>query len=142
MKIFPSVSLPGNAYEAATHYAKIFNAKVDIVRFGDLPDFPHDMPGKDAIARATLIAKETLFALCDDLNFDGGFGKGVQSRITIQTDKAEDAKKFFDALNVDAQNVFMAFDKTSFADGFGMLKDKYGIEWEIAGNVLDVRKKK
>ena len=45
-----------------------------------------------------------------------------------------DAKRIFDALSAGGQ-ITMPFDKTFWAEGFGMLVDRFGTPWMVNGNL-------
>jgi len=81
------------------------------------------------------------------LDFDGGVlmagdsmaGSGFQGmkgfNVVLNYNTAADAKPVFDALAEGAQNVIMNFTESFWADGFGMLIDRFGTPWIVNGGM-------
>ncbi len=59
-----------------------------------------------------------------------GFIQGNNFAVSISADSKEEAKKLFDALAEGGQ-VTMPLESTFWAEYFGMLTDKFGINWMI-----------
>ncbi|MDR3021680.1 MAG: VOC family protein [Clostridiales bacterium] len=138
MRNFPCVILPGVAGQAVEYYAKIFNAKASVVKYGEMPNYPAGGADKDRVARAQLNKDKFVLALRDAPKFmDEKMLNGSDIMITVMFDTVEKAKKIFDALSVDCKMIAMPFDKQIFAKGFGILKDKYNVGWEIMGDMHD-----
>ena len=50
--------------------------------------------------------------------------------LSLHYEDAADGKRVFDALSAGG-TVVMPFEKTFWADGFGMLTDKFGVPWMV-----------
>ena len=61
------------------------------------------------------------------------YSKGNNFSISINTDKKTEADRLFDGLSAGGQ-VTMPMNKTFWGDYFGMLTDKFGINWMISFN--------
>ena len=59
--------------------------------------------------------------------------KGVSLALTYET--AAQARRVFDALG-DGGSVTMPFDKSFWAEGFGMVTDRYGTNWIVNGGMI------
>jgi PhnB protein len=51
--------------------------------------------------------------------------------VVVSMPSIADARRVFDAL-ADGGSVQMAFQKTSWAEGYGFVTDRFGVPWEIA----------
>lgn len=62
-------------------------------------------------------------------------GQPVQSsnqvQICIMTDKAEQAKRIYEALREDGQ-VVMPLQETFWSPAYGIVADKFGVNWNIS----------
>ncbi len=125
------LSFDGNAAEALAFYAKCLDGKILFsMTFAESP-MAADTPAshKNKIMHATLEARGRQIMASDlppGMAFDGykGFSLSVQGK-----DVAE-GKKLFDALSAGGK-VTMPFAKTFWAEGFGMLEDKFGVPWMV-----------
>ncbi len=124
----------GNAAEALDYYKGIFGGEVYKLTYADMPaeeDFVVSEEQKKLVAYATLEVNGTLISFSDIIP---GFGPEmtVGNNVTAlySTDKFEEGKKIFDALSKEG-NVIMPFEKTSWAEGFGELCDRFGIQWKV-----------
>ena len=125
------LSFDGNAAEALSFYAKCLNGKILFSQtFGESP-MAADTPAshKSRIMHATLEAQGRQIMASDlppGMAFEGykGFSLSVQAK------NVEEGKKLFDALSAGGK-VTMPFGKTFWAEGFGMLEDKFGVPWMV-----------
>jgi PhnB protein len=134
LRMNPYLVMNGNAREAVDFYKKALGATVEgVMTFGEGPSDPnHPMPeeAKNRIMHAHLKVGETDLMLSD--TFPGQpHQSGNQVNITIVTDDADQAKRFFDALAEGGQ-VKMPFQQTFWSPGYGALADKFGVEWQVS----------
>jgi PhnB protein len=126
----------GNCEEAFNFYKSIFGGDFAYVgRFKDVP--PQD--GKDlSPADANLImhvalpiSKETILMGSD---FPSHYGKvvfGNNFSISLSADSRDKADAFFKSLSTGGQTA-MPMSDTFWGSYFGMLTDKYGINWMVS----------
>jgi PhnB protein len=130
MKLVPYLTFAGNCEEAFNHYHKIFNGTLsDISRFGDNPNpqLPDDQ--KNKIMHARLAFGDNMLMFSDTM--PGGtvdFGNGISLSIGL-TDEAE-ARSIFSQL-AGGGKITMPMEKQFWGALFGMVKDRYGINWMI-----------
>lgn len=134
LRMNPYLVMDGNAKEAIQFYEKALDAQVIMVQtFGEMPanpDFPLPESARDRISHALLKVGET------DLMFSDTFpGQPVQSnnqvQICIMTDQAEQAKRIYEALREGGQ-VVMPLQETFWSPAYGIVADKYGVNWNIS----------
>jgi PhnB protein len=133
MQVQPYLFFEGRAEEAIEFYKKALGAKVTmLMRNKEAPEKPPPgmlPPGSDdKVMHASMTIGDSVIMISDG----GVSGKpnfsGVSLSLSID-DKAE-GERAFKALGEGGQ-VTMPFMKTFFAEGFGMLKDRFGVAWMI-----------
>jgi len=134
--INPYIHFNGNAEEAFTFYKSVFGGDfARIARFKDMPANPeYPMPEKEAnkIMHVALpIGKTSVLMGSDTPEFLGKHNeKETRSKISISAESKEEAEKIFNRLSQDGE-VEMPIDEAPWGAYFGMLRDKYGIEWMV-----------
>lgn len=132
--INPSINFNGNAQEAFNFYKSIFGGEfTKIIRFKDMPNKEYPMPEHEAnkIMHITLpIGNNTLIGN-DVPEFMGTVNENEnRSKISISTESRQEADDLFDWLSVGA-TIEVPISDSPWGSYFGMLRDKYGIEWMI-----------
>ena len=128
----------GNCQEAFNFYQSVFGGEFShISRFKDIPA-QEGMPilakeMEDRIMHVSLpISQETMIMGSDT----GGewapsFQPGNNFSIAITTDSQADADRLFSSLSAGGQ-VTMPLNHTFWGDYFGMLTDRFGINWMVS----------
>lgn len=133
LRLIPYLVMDGNAKEAIQFYEKALDAQVLFHQsFGEMPEnpeFPLPAEAKDLVSHATLQVGETALMFSD--TFPGQpHQSGNQVTICISTDDADQARKFFEALQQGGQ-VQMPLQETFFSPAYGTVTDKFGITFQI-----------
>jgi PhnB protein len=130
----------GNCEEAFNFYKSVFGGEFPYLgRFKDMP--PSEEGAKsmaadgERIMHVSLpISKETMLMGSDT----GGewakdFKQGNNFSVSVTASSKEEADRIFNGLSKGGQ-VTMPLDKTFWGDYFGMLTDKFGINWMMSFN--------
>lgn len=131
--ISPYLFFGGRCEQALEFYKKTLDAKVDMMtRFNESPNPPP--PGtlqagfENKVMHASFrIRGTTLMASDGSGEAEGGF-HGFALTLSVQDDA--DARRVFDPL-ADGGNVQMPLSKTFWSPCFGMVTDRFGIQWMI-----------
>lgn len=124
----PYIAFKGNCQEAMDFYKDALGAEVLFTQtYGNSP--MSDMAPADKIMHSTIQIGESKIMMCDDMRPEAGETGGNIS-LAIGLDDTEKAKLLFNNL-ADGGNVTMPLDKTFWAEAFGMLTDKFGINWMV-----------
>lgn len=127
----PYLSFDGNAAEALSFYAKCLDGKITFsMTFAESP-MGKDTPDshKNKIMHATLEARGHQL-MASDMP-PGMPHKGYEGfTLSVQGKDVTEGKHLFDALSAGG-SVTMPFGKTFWAEGFGMLVDKFGVPWMV-----------
>jgi len=120
----------GRAEEGIEFYKKTLGAKVEmLMRFKDSPDTSMCKPGdENKVMHAYMNIGETGVMISDGRNT--GQPKFEGFALSIATKTEAEADRLFNAL-VEGGKVTMPQTKTFFSPRFGMLADKFGVNWMI-----------
>ncbi|MBV6494977.1 MAG: VOC family protein [Acidobacteria bacterium ACB1] len=124
----PYLSFNGNCEEAINFYKEALDGEILFMqRYGESP--MAGMTGDDKVMHCTLKIGDTHIMASDNPpNMASTPGNNIS--LAIGLNDKDIARKFFDNLAKDG-NVTMPLDKTFWAEAFGMLTDKFGINWMI-----------
>ena len=132
MKLSPYLEFDGNGMEAAQYYCdKLGGEMVMAMKFGDMPEQPDWVTEemKERLAHATIKFGDNLIMLSDTAGqepFQGHHGVTLQMAV----DSVEAGETLFNELAGDGE-VRMPFGPQFWAKGFGMLRDKFGVQWMV-----------
>ena len=129
----PYISFSGQAEEAFTFYKSVFGGEFEaVMRWGDNEECAK-MPGvdKNGIMHIALPVGDSMI-MGDDS--DGLMGKklvtGNNHSVSVAPDSREEADRLFSGLSEGGQAT-MEMQDTFWGGYFGMLTDKFGIQWLI-----------
>ena len=128
----PYVSFDGNCAEAFAFYAKTLDGKVEFSQtFGESPaskDVPPEAQDKVMHATVRLLGERLMGS---DRGPWAPF-EGPMRSVSLSLDFTDEAKAkaAFTALG-EGGKVEMPFEKTFWAKGFGILKDRFGVSWMV-----------
>jgi PhnB protein len=132
--INPYINFNGNAEEAFTFYKSVFGGEFSFLsRFKDMegPEFAVSADEAQKIMHIALpIGGNTLMGN-DVPAFMGPTNENEnRSKISVNCDSKEEADKLFSGLSEGAQ-IEVPISDSPWGSYFGMLRDKYGIEWMV-----------
>lgn len=131
VKLNSYISFNGNAKEAIEFYKSIFGGQVLMDTFDS---YASEMPMSDAdkgkIMHAYLKGDNGIEIMASDTPSSMPFQSGGQISLTLNGDDEEKLRGYWDKLGEGGQ-VTMPLDKAPWGDTFGMLVDKFGINWMI-----------
>lgn len=136
-KINPYLNFPGTTEEAFNFYKSVFGGEfLMIMRFGETPD-ADKMPDeiKDKIMHVSLpIGNGNILMGTDAMEELGHkITVGTNFHLTVHTESKEEADKLYSALSINGKIAQPMADQF-WGDYFGMLTDKFGIQWMISFN--------
>lgn len=131
MHVIPYVFFDGRCQEALDFYKKAIGIQPGMMmRYGDSPEpSPEGMTiPKDNIMHAEFKLGDTTIFCSDGMS--QGTPKFDGFSLAIAADDKSDCEKKFKALS-DGGEVVQPLIETFFAHSFGMLKDKFGVNWML-----------
>ncbi len=124
-KIVTYLMFDGNCREAMTFYAAAFEAPLDMSTFGEMPDAKPEgadrvMHARFAAGGGTLMASDTMPGM--------PFSAGNNFSVSVDCESAGEQDRLMTALS-EGGAVTMPLQETFWGARFGMLKDRFGIQW-------------
>ncbi|MBS1659913.1 MAG: VOC family protein [Bacteroidetes bacterium] len=128
------LNFPGNTEEAFNFYKSVFGGEfLTIMRFKDTPGCDGmPAPDQNKIMHIALpVGKGSVLMATDAVE---GMGQplkvGNNVSISLTPDSEAEGKKLFDGLGAGG-TVLVPYDKAFWGATFGMLVDKFGIQWMV-----------
>ncbi len=127
MKLIPYIHFGGNAEEAMNFYEKVLGGNItSIQRYGDSP-MPSDEDYRQKVMHGQLTFGDNLIMISDvfkgqEISTDGNIHLSVDVLETEQIDTV------FNKM-AEGGKVTMPLQDTFWGARFGMLKDKFGVNW-------------
>ena len=118
----------GNCREAVSYYADVFNTgKPDIMTYGQSPvDTEHPLPS--GMKDLGISGSSIMFS---DVPPGMPFTQGNNFSITVVTKDIDEINHAFTELSKEGK-VAMELQKTFWSPCYGMLTDKFGIDWQFS----------
>ena len=127
----PYLYFDGNCAEAMRFYERTLGGTIRMMmKFSDAPPQENMPAGEgDRIMHVSLDLPGRSLMASDTM--PGQPYKGMNGfSLSLSYKTAEEGKRIFDAL-AEGGSVTMAYGKTFWAEGFGMLSDRYGTPWMV-----------
>ncbi len=123
----PYLNFNGNCREAMTFYQVCLGGKLTLMTF---EDSKQDVPAsaKDLIMHSTVRFTDHASIMASDCMPDQPTVNGTSVTISINCDSTESINKFYAALAKGGKETMPLAD-TFWGARFGMLTDKFGIQW-------------
>ncbi|MDR0507587.1 MAG: VOC family protein [Dysgonamonadaceae bacterium] len=124
-------SFNGNCRKAMEFYANVFGVKMpeQIMTYGENPEGAAEQD-KDRVLYACMPMFGMNVMFCD-VPSDEEYIVGNNITLTIGISNAEEIKRIFRDLSEDGE-VYMPLDKTFFSELFGMVRDRFGVIWQLS----------
>ncbi len=137
--INPYLNFNGNSEEAFKFYQSVFGGELSMHRFADTPE-SSDLPKSDQtklIHVSLPLGKNNFLMASDTLESMGHKSTpGNNFYISVHTEKKEEADRIFNDL-AEGGKVKMELQDTFWGSYFGMLEDKFGIQWMVDHSNID-----
>lgn len=133
MAIYPYLQFKGNCKEALEYYANVFETTYKAMTYGqvDIDKQPHH-PVMDDVSEQILYAEmnvsDTLILFEDNVSSEVKSGNTLV--LTIRLKDENILRKYFYSLAKEGK-VLMPISKFFWSDAYGIVMDKYGIEWKL-----------
>ncbi len=128
----------GNCEEAFNFYKSVFGGEFAYIgRFGEMPESEeYKVPeaDKNKVMHVSLpIGTSILMGSDCGEEWAPTFKQGNNFSVSITADSKEETDKIFNALSAGGQ-ITMPLNNTFWGDYFGMLTDKFGVNWMVSFN--------
>jgi PhnB protein len=138
MDLSAYLNFNGNCAEAFRFYEQTLGGKIEFIQtHGESPlkdQFPPEWSGKIMHVRLRVGDRILMGSDAPPTHFSPASGFAVSIGVANRTD----GERIFNALS-DGGKVSMPFQKTYWSEGFGMLRDRFGIPWMVNSGVAGVQ---
>jgi PhnB protein len=122
------LNFDGNAREAMEFYKACLGAELALMTFGESP--MQAPPGSEKRVMHARLTKGPLTLMASDAMPGMPFHQGSNFSLAIECETPQEVDKLFAALSAGGK-VIMPVQETFWASRFGMLTDKFGVNWMI-----------
>ena len=134
ISINPYLNLAGNTEEAFNFYKSVFGGEfISLQRFKETSEaakLPSEDPDKMHVSLS--LGNQTILMGTDAIESMGhSLSVGNNFSLSVNTDSEQEAEKIFNGLSAGGE-ITMPLQKTFWGAYFGMLKDKFGIQWMVS----------
>lgn len=134
MKISTYLTFNGNCQDAFNFYKSVFGGEFsNISKFSDLPlsdGYKVSEEEKNNILHIALPIGDSILYGSDNSNMGPKLNSGNNFSLNIEQQGEKEGEKSFNKL-AEGGKVIMPFMQTFWAKKFGMIEDKFGINWMI-----------
>lgn len=128
----PYLSFRDNAREVMEFYRSVFGGELTVTTFGEF-QAAHDPDEADKVMHSTLVAPDGMVLMASDTPSRMEYTDSVSSvslSISGSSEEAATLRGYWDALAEGAE-VTMPLDTAPWGDAFGMLTDRFGVNWMV-----------
>jgi PhnB protein len=127
----PYLSFKNQARDAMAFYQSVFGGELTLSTFGEYPDMPQDPAEKDLVMHAQLDTPDGFVLMGSDTPSGMEYVEPVGVSVSVSGDDEAQLTGFWSSL-ADGGTITMPFEVPPWGGRFGMLRDKFGIDWMIA----------
>ena len=126
-KINPYLGFKNNARQAMEFYKSVFGGELTMSTFGESGS--KDEPAEN-IMHAMLIVGPEMTLMASDMAESNESAARIQIALSCDNSEEEKVKGYWEKLSEGAK-VTMPLATAPWGDAFGMLTDKFGIQWMV-----------
>lgn len=128
-RLNPYLSFNGNAREAMDFYTSVFGGKLVQNTFKEY-HVSADPAEDDKIMHSMLEADNGITFMAADTPSSMEYSSGSSMSISLSGDNEEELRGYWEKLS-EGGKVNMPLEKSPWGDTFGMVTDKFGIDWMV-----------
>ncbi|HEX4964042.1 MAG TPA: VOC family protein [Thermoanaerobaculia bacterium] len=131
----PYLFFDGNCADAMHFYERTLGGKLELMKASESPVADEMPPGSgDRNLHARLVLDDGRVLMASDWMAGQPYPGKKGFSLSLGYPAVAEAQRIFDALAEGGQ-VTMPFQKTFWAEGFGMLEDRFGTPWMVNGQM-------
>ena len=128
-RLNPYISFKDNAREAMEFYKSVFGGRLDLSTFKEY-QASQDPSEDNKIMHAQLESENGIIFMAADTPSSMEHNPGANIAMSLSGDNEAELRNYFDKLSSGGM-VTMPLEKAPWGDTFGMLTDKFGINWMV-----------
>jgi PhnB protein len=127
----PYLSFRSNARDAIEFYQGVFGGDLQISTFGEYPGMVQDASEENLVMHAQLTSPDGFVLMASDTPSAIPYREPAGISVSVSGDDEAKLQGYWDALSAGG-SVTMPYDTPPWGGRFGMLTDRFGIDWMIA----------
>jgi PhnB protein len=129
----PYLSFKDNAREAIEFYHGVFGGELNITTFADFPGSVDDPAENDLVMHSQLTSPEGLVLMASDTPSRMSYEAPAGIAVSLSGEDDPQMQRYWEAL-AEGGTVTMPYDTPPWGGKFGMLRDRFGIDWMLTLN--------
>ncbi|MCH6231114.1 VOC family protein [Microbacterium sp. CFH 31415] len=129
----PYLSFKNQAREAMTFYQSVFGGELDISTFGQYEGMVQDPSENDLVMHSQLSTPDGFVLMGADTPSGVEYREPAGISVSVSGDDEAALQAYWNALT-EGGTVVMPFETPPWGGRFGMLTDRFGIDWMLALN--------
>lgn len=129
----PYLSFRTDARQAMEFYQSVLGGDLDISVFGDFPDMVQDPSQKELVMHAQLTTPDGLVLMASDTPDGMPYEKPAGISVSLSGNTQARTQEVWDKL-AEGATITMPLDVPPWGGTFGMLVDRFGIDWMLHGD--------
>lgn len=125
----PYLHFKDTAREAMEFYKSVFGGKLDVSTFKDAK-MAQDASDENKVMHAMLVTENGITLMGDDTPRHMEYKPGASISVSLSGNDESTLKEYWEKLT-EGGTITVPLAKAPWGDSFGMLVDKYGIEWLV-----------
>lgn len=127
----PYISFKNDARAAMEFYQSVFGGELQLDTFSSYEGMVQDPSDNDLIMHGQLETPDGFVLMAADTPSGMEYSKPAGISVSVSGDDEAKLEGFWNAL-ADGGSVVMPFDVPPWGGRFGMLRDKFGVDWMVA----------
>ncbi|HEX6258608.1 MAG TPA: VOC family protein [Candidatus Saccharimonadales bacterium] len=128
-RLNPYLSFKDNAREAMEFYKSVFGGQLHISTFEEF-HASEDPSESNKVMHAMLEAENGIIFMASDTPNGMQYTPGNTMSMSLSGDNDAELRGFWDKL-VEGGKITMPLEKAPWGDAFGMLTDRFGVQWMV-----------
>lgn len=128
-KLNPYLGFKDNAREAMEFYKTVFGGKLTMNTFKEY-NASQDPSENNKIMHSQLVADNGITFMAADTPNSMQYSPGANVSMSLSGDNDAELSSYFEKLS-DGGNIIMPLENAPWGDKFGMVADKFGIQWMV-----------
>jgi len=129
----PYLSFKSDARQAMEFYRSVFGGQLDISTFGSFQGMVDDPSENDLVMHAQLTTPDGFVLMGSDTPSGMDYVAPAGISVSVSGDDEAQLETFWNGL-AEGGSVTMPFEVPPWGGRFGMLRDRFGIDWMVALN--------
>jgi PhnB protein len=127
-RLNPYITFPGTARAAMEHYQRVLGGELRLNTFGEYGD--PAAPNADGVMHALLETPAGFTLMASDAPPGMAAPEGSSISVSLSGDDEAELRRYWDGL-AEGGTIGMPLDKQVWGDVFGMLTDRFGVQWMV-----------